>query len=372
MTKERRRRAGSGSVFQRKGDGRWVAQLTSGPRGQQTARRKVAPTQRAARELLQQMIEEEGRGADPAMLAGDYLKTWLVTASRSVRPNTMIGYEIAVRRQLIPAIGNVPLRELTPFHVEKMVRDLSRQLSPKTTANVLAVLSRALTIAERQGLVSRNVARLVDPPRVIRHEISALALADVDAIRKAIAGDRLEALYLLALATGLRQGELLGLRWADWDKETQTIRVSYSLQRIDGEYRLVEPKTMRSRRTVVLPEFATAALVKHRSAQLLERLAAGTETEDGLVFVSPEGRPLNRSWVSHEFARIADRAGVDVTFHGLRHGQASLLVALGVHPRVIQERLGHSTVTMTMDRYAHVARESDREAAQLLDKALAS
>ena len=109
---------------------------------------------------------------------------------------------------------------------------------------------------------------------------------------------------------------------------------------------------------------------QHRKAQAAERLQAGKPTEDGLIFVSPEGRPINRSWLGHEWARIADRAGVDVTFHGLRHGQASLLVALGVQPKVISERLGHSTIAMTMDRYAHVTKEADRDAARQLDKAL--
>ena len=365
-----RRRQKSGSIFRRSADGRWIAQLSLGGREDRTIRRKVARTKAEAALLLAEMLDAEALPGSQTP-TGEYLRSWLLTASRSVRPNTMIGYEVSVRRHLVPIIGRVPLEQLAPGHIERLVTRLTANgLSAKSVRNVLAVLSRALTVAERQGLIRRNVARLVDPPRVVTKELDALTVEDVSAIRGAIAGDRLEALYVLALATGLRQAELLGLAWEDWNRAEATLDVRYALALVDGQYVRTEPKTRKSRRTVALPAFANDALAAHRTAQLQERLAAGQETEDGLIFVTAEGRPIHRSVLGHSWAKIADAAGVDVTFHGLRHGQASLLVALGVHPRVISERLGHSTISMTMDRYAHVARDSDRAAAALLDKAV--
>lgn len=362
---------GTGSIFRRKTDGRWIAQVSQGSRDSRSVTRRVARTKDEARELLAELQADVG-SPDPRVTTGAYLQSWLRTAARSVKHSTLQTYEIAVRRQLIPAIGDVPLRALRPSHVEALMRSLDRTMSPKGARNVLGVLARALTVAERQGMIARNPARLVDPPRVERAEIAAMRPEDVRRILSAVAGDRLEALYVLALATGLRQAELLGLRWEDWDRDSGTIRVAYTLERIDGQYQLVEPKTRRSRRTIALPAFATEALGRHRTAQLAERVAAGKGTQDGLVFVTPTGRPINGSWLSHHWPKVAASAEVDVTFHGLRHGQASLLVALGVHPRVIAERLGHATVAMAMDRYAHVAAESDRAAAGLLDAAVSA
>lgn len=362
---------GTGGVFRRKSDGRWIAQVSSGGRSNRTVRRKVGRTRDEAKGLLAGMLAEAGV-VDPQMTTGDFLRSWLVTASRSVKASTLQTYEIAIRRQLAPNIGAVRLSRLDAGHVEALVRTLSATMSPKGVRNVLSVLGRALTVAERQGRVRRNVARLVDLPRVSRREPEALTVADVHAIRAAVAGDRLEALYVLALASGLRQAELLGLRWADWDRKAGTVRVTYSLDRIAGKYVMVEPKTRRSRRTVALPGWANDALACHRTAQLAERIAAGRETEEGLIFVSPKGRPINQGWLTKHWRTLSRAAGIDVTFHGLRHGQASLLVALGVHPRVIAERLGHSTVAMAMDRYAHVAQQSDHDVAALLDRAVSA
>jgi integrase len=184
---------------------------------------------------------------------------------------------------------------------------------------------------------------------------------------------------VLILATGMRLAEALGLRWADVAPDYDSIRVNYVLARAGGDvddrgrrtarYVLDETKTKR-RRTVALPPFAGAALRDHYARQLEERIAAGQPTDEGLVFVATTGRPLNEGWVSHRWPKLAAKAGVATTIHGLRHGQTSLLVALKVHPRVISGRVGHAQVAMSMDRYAHVVEESDREAADRLQEAI--
>jgi integrase len=273
-----------------------------------------------------------------------------------------------VERHLAPRLGAIPLAELAPDHVERMLAALP--LAPKGRRNVLSLLARVLAVAERRGLVARNVARLVDPPRVIAPERAALTPDAARRILKVARGDRLEALWVLALATGLRMGELLALRWSDVDREAGTIVVRHALVRAGGRYVLDDPKTPRSRRTIVLPHFARRVLDEHRRRQLEERLAAGATAGDGLVFVSPAGRPINGGWLSHRWRRLAAAAGLDLRFHDLRHGQASLLVALGVHPRVVAERLGHATTRMAMDRYAHVDLALDADAAARLDAAL--
>jgi integrase len=243
-------------------------------------------------------------------------------------------------------------------------------MSPKGIRNALSVLGRVLDVAERRGLVRRNVVRLVDPPRLRRAERQALTVADARRILAVAAGDRLEALWILTLACGLRQAEVLGLRWRDVDLDGGALRVDVVLDRQAGRYVLVEPKTSSSRRTIALPPFVVTALREHRRRQLEERLAAAAPTDEGLVFVSPAGRPLSAGWLTHRWRKLSRGIGLDVTFHGLRAAQASLLVAMGVHPKVVSDRLGHATVAMTMNVYAGVTRASDVEAAAKLEEAL--
>lgn len=358
-----------GGIWKR-ADGKWVAQVSVGPRGSRKLTRRVRRSREAAKEALAKLREERGV-ADPKMTVGVYLRSWLATtASRTLKASTLETYEIAVRRQITPALGDLRLARLAPEHVERMLIDLGRTMKPKGVRNVLAVLSRALTVAERRGLVRRNVARLVEPPRVPRPEKRALTVEDARRIIEAVADDRLRALYILTLACGLRQAEVLGLRWEDWDRKAATIRVAYVLDRVGGRYVMVEPKSRRSRRTIALPDFAQVALRRHRRRQLLERIMAGLPDREGLIFTTPGGRPINAGWLAHRWPSIARQAGVAITFHDLRHGQASLLVALGVHPRVVAERLGHATVAMAMERYSHVAAASDREAADRLQAAV--
>jgi integrase len=187
-----------------------------------------------------------------------------------------------------------------------------------------------------------------------------------------VKGDRLEALYSVALALGLRQGEALGLRWEDIDFDAATLRVRRSLQRIAGAFQFVEPKTARSNRTLALPNIAAIALREHRTRQLTERLAAGPMWEEhSLVFARANGSPLYGSNLTREFQRMLERAGLrHLRFHDLRHGCASLLIAQGVHPRIVMETLGHSQIGITMNLYSHVLPEVQRQAAVQMDAVL--
>lgn len=363
--------SGEGSVFQRK-DGLWVAQVSRGPRTERQLLRRYARSKGEARRLRDELLITAGR-VDRRTTVGAYLRAWLDGPGRTVlKASTWESYEIAIRRQLLPALGGIPLAGLRAEHVEHMAAELGATMTPKGIRNALSVLGRILAVAERRRQIDRNPVRSVEPPRrSFREERPALTPEAARRIRAAVAGDRLEALYLVTLAAGLRQAEVLGLRWSDVDLEAGVLRVAVVLDRVAGQYVLTEPKTRRSRRTVALPAFAADALRSHRAAQLLERVAAGSATEEGLVFVTEVGRPISAGWLSHRWPKIAVAAGLaGVTFHELRHGQASLLVAAGVHPRVVQERLGHATVAMSMNVYAHVATAEDRDAADRLQDAI--
>jgi integrase len=221
----------------------------------------------------------------------------------------------------------------------------------------------------------RNPAALVDGPRVQRREVRLVTPGEARQLLEAFRGDRLEALYTVALAVGLRQGEALGLRWQDVDLESGTLTVRVALERADGRFRLAEPKTKRSRRTIALPDVAIRALKAHRTRQSQERLLAGAEWRDawGLVFTNPSGAPLHGTNVTRGFRQVLDGASLpSQRFHDLRHACASLLLVQGIHARVIMETLGHSRIGLTMDTYGHVIPELQREAADKMDVLLAS
>jgi integrase len=233
------------------------------------------------------------------------------------------------------------------------------------------VLHGALGQAERWGYVPRNVATLVETPRAPRYEIAPLNEEQSRAFLLAAKSERLEALFVVALTTGMRQGELLGLRWRDVELAEGSLQVRSTLERDDGGvYRFVEPKTARSRRRVTLTATAVTALRAHRAAQLKERIALGSAWDDlDLVFPNEVGRPLDPTNVTERaFRRTLRRAGLPrIRFHDLRHTAATLMLARNVHPKVASEMLGHAQVAITLDLYSHVTPTMQREAAVTME-----
>lgn len=386
-----KRSNGEGSIYQR-GDGRWVGVVTVGyENGRRQRRYHYGASQREVREQLTRSRHEVQQGlpmrTNERLTVGAYLDSWLQSARSEVRPMTWISYEGHVRLHIAPTLGRVPLAKLTPPDLRALYADRTAAgLSPGSVTRVHATLRRALGQAYRDGLVPRNVGTLVSPPVSRRAEIRPLAPEQARTLLAAARGDRLEALYAVAVALGLRQGEALGLRWQDVDLDTGTLTVRRSLQRIpkplrgpdDGgygeHYRLVEPKTSRSRRTLTMPAIVMAALRDHRVRQRKEQLAAGPAWQGerwGLVFATTIGTPLDARNVSHRFEALLVRAGLPrVRFHDLRHSAATLMLAQGVSPRVIMETLGHSQIAMTMNLYAHVMPTMQRDAADRMDALL--
>jgi integrase len=276
-------------------------------------------------------------------------------------------------KHLIPNLDRVPLEKLSPEHVQALLRAKTDEgLAPRTVHHLRALLRIALNRAMRWGLVVRNVAALADSPRIERFDVRMLAPAEAKQLLAAAEDDRLSALYSVALALGLRQGEALGLSWEDVDFEYRRLFVRHGLQRVDGELRLVEPKTRQSRRTVAMPTVVIDALLHHKAGQSQERLLAGTRwRETGLVFTSTIGTPIEVGNLRRSFRRLLDKACLPrMRFHDLRHSCASLLLVQGVSARVVMETLGHANISITMDTYTHVMPELQRQAADAMDRLL--
>lgn len=340
---------GEGSVYRRKSDGRWVAALSVGSRGDRVIYRRYAPSKAEARAKLDELKAGLLQPTSATTL-GDFLGRW-VNEARDIRPTTRHGYQAVVTYHLAPRIGHIPIGSLTPLHVERLLADLDGTMSPKTARNVHVVLRRALGQALRAGLVRRNVAsrEFVDAPKVPTTEPDALTGAQVHRLLEAARGDRIEALVVVAVATGLRQGELLGLAWEDIDLDRGMLQVRKELVRRDGRYSREEPKTERSKRSIPLAPAAVAALREHR-----ERLIADgfIPIPTGPVFVNRDGGELSGSWVTHHFYDLLAQAGIERRpFKILRATFSSRLFEAGVSDLVIARLMGHARTHTTKRHY---------------------
>jgi len=289
-----------------------------------------------------------------------------------------------VRRYLIPALGRLPLARLSSTDVERAMGSFlssgappssatsPRPISPLTVRHIRATLRRALNAAVRAGLVLRNAAADAAPPYVSHRAVSYLSVAEVRLLIDATLEDPLGPLWTLAVTTGLRRGELLGLAWSDITDASLTVRRSLA-EAGESRWILAEPKTAKARRTVPVSTIGRAAFERQRANQRAAREAAGTAWQDrtGLVFTDPVGRPLSPGMVSHAFTRVRDRLGLPpIRLHDLRHSAATLLLTEGVPLAVISELLGHAGISITAAHYAAVVPELRREAAVAMDRAL--
>lgn len=286
---------------------------------------------------------------------------------------TFIRYGQLVRIHALPTIGDIPIAKLNGQHLAALYSDrLAHGQSPRSVEQLHSVLHSAFRQAVRWDLIARNPADLVSPPRPKRPEITALTGDQARALLAVAAGDELEALYVLALSTGMRQGELLGLTWSAVDVTGARLEVRASLvYRTADNWSLADPKSQRSRRRVSLS--AVAALRSRRIRQAAARLLVGSDWQDNdLVFTDAWGHPLSGTHVtSRPFRELLQRAGLPrIRFHDLRHTVATLLLASGTHPKLVQELLGHSTIALTLNVYSHVTPSMHDEAANTMDRIL--
>ncbi len=370
----RKRGNGEGSITRYK-DGRWCGRYTihtaDGPK------RKAAygKTRQEAAEKLAKALADRSGGLvfDAGILTlKDFLERWLADSVRhSVKPNTYESYSQLTRRHIIPALGRNELKGLTPDRVRRFrTSALAAGLSARTVQYLLTLLRKALQQAVEDGLISRNAAQGVRVPQTRKEEIQPLTSGQVGTLLGAATGERLEALYVVAIHCGLRQGELLGLKWEDVNLDAGTLQVRRTLS--GGKF--TPPKTAKSRRSVKLTAGAAEALKEHRERQLEEREGlTGLWQDHDLVYCSTIGTPLNRhNLVVRSFKPLLQRAGLphSVRFHDLRHTCATLLLSKGVHPKFVQELLSHATISITLDPYSHVLPGMGDHTAAAMESAL--
>ena len=375
MTK---RANGEGSIF-RRANGSWSGEISYRDADGNSKRRTVyGKTQAEVRAKLKEARERLDAGApvrDTAMSLAVWLEEWIgkALAASDRKQATKDLYAVVARKRLVPTLGDISLERLRPSDVEALI--VSRRdagLSASTVRTIYSVLRSALDVAVRDGLVRRNVAASVKRPTAERRDAAYLTGDQAHRLLEELRGDRLEALYRVMLATGLRRGEALGLHWRDVDLDSGALRVIWTLSRTSRGLQLGEPKTDRSRRTVPLPQSAVETLRAHRKRQAAEQLAAGSLWHPtGLVFTSEIGTVLEPRNVLRRFDLLAKRASLTgVHLPTLRHSAASCLLAAGTHTMVVQEHLGHSSYAITADIYSHVAPVRAREAADRLDEAI--
>jgi integrase len=373
MSNRKRRGRGEGAIY-RRGDGLWCASVSLGYGENGRPRRKVvygrskAEVQDKLRQLQNQAAAGQLSDAG-ALTVQQILHQWLEAARPSIAKGTWATYRQHVRDLLVPKLGAVRLAKLNSLHVEGLYRTLADDGHGTARQRCAGVTLRAaLSWAVRHRLVPDNPVKRVKMPVHARREIKPLEPEQIAAFLQAARPDRLYALYPLALDSGCRQGELLGLIWTDLDWDHAELTISRSLEEVGGELALKEPKTAKSRRTVALSAFTVAALQEHRKAMLAE----GSYGPDKPIFCGVR----NKTWLRksdvfrHSFAPILKRAKLTFRFHDLRHACATLLLATGTDVKTVQERLGHSTATMTLNTYSHVMAGAQSQAAAKLNAIL--
>jgi len=303
---------------------------------------------------------------------GEFLERWLVDYRPNLSPRGFERYEGIIRGHLIPGLGSITLTQLRPEHLQKHYTAKQNDgLSARTVRYHHAVLHVALKTAVQWGLLPRNPADAVSPPHARRTEMQTWNEDDITHFLEVAKDSRYYTLFYTALFTGMRRSELLGLKWGDVDFMLSQIYVSRGLHHLkDGSYIFTEPKSVKSRRTIALPPSATLLLKEHHEKQKLERVMLGMSLTDGdLVFSHLEGKPLRPNTITRAWEVLAAHTGVKVIrLHDARHTHASIMLKQGIHPKIVQERLGHASIQMTLDTYSHVAPGLQEAAANRFDE----
>lgn len=363
---------GEGSIYKRK-DGRWAGSISL-----EGGKRKTfyGKTRKEVQEQLKVALREQQQGlllAGPQQTVEQFLTQWLEGRKGAIRIRTYERYEELVRLHIIPCLGHHPLQKLTPQHIQAFyTKKLHEGLSPTTVNVIHSLLHKALDDAVRLVAVARNASDAASAPSRAHYEIQPFSMEQAQQFLAAAKGHSLEALFVLAITTGMRRGEILALKWQDINFSQDTLQVRRIFTRQPGNrYIEARPKTEKSRRSIVLAPIVVALLKQHRARQVEARHKAGSEwQEHDLVFCTSVGTPLNPNKVIARFKTLLKRAGLpEVRFHDLRHSAATILLSMEVHPKVVQELLGHTQISMTMDIYSHVLPGMQKDAVSKLNAA---
>jgi integrase len=358
----KRRSKGEGTIYQNS-KGLWVAQVTL-PNGKRKV--KYSKTQKVVKDWLlgQRKAVEEGNWVDNDRLnISSFLDRYMEdVAAHTLRPKTIESYDYLIRLHIKPEIGNLKLTALRPDHLQNLYsKKLNQGLSKRTVHYVHAVVHKALHQAMKWGLVSKNVADLADPPAVKRQTPKTLTLEQIKQLLAILKNDRLYPLYTLAVGCGLREGELLGLYWEDVDFFSGTLHIQRSVQQLKnkGLY-ITEPKSEKSKRTIAVPGFALDILWDYKEKY---------GKVSGLVFSTSNSTPFSpRNLIRHYKSALVKANLPDLPFHSLRHSFASIQLLAGTNPKIVQEALGHSQISLTLDTYSHVIPSLQKEAAEKMNE----
>ena len=372
----KRRGANEGNIRRRSHDGRWEARYYL---PDWSRRSLMGKTRAEVRDKLAKALHDAGLGLpaiDERQTVKQYLTTWYESMKPQVRISSYRRYGDYINH-LIPALGHVSLSKLTPQHLQVFYnKKLVEGLSSTTVHGIHSMLHRALKDALQMGLLNRNVSEMLRPPRSGNREMRPLSVIEMQRFLEVVRDDRFYALYVLALSTGMREGELLGLRWQDVDLPRHIVQVRMNVQETLGRYIIAETKTAYSRRTVALTQAAVDALAEHWQKQQRVKVEMGSMWADNdLVFPNGYGGiMIPHNITKRSFKRYLVKAGLSraVRFHDLRHTAASLLLASGVNVKVVSEMLGHSNVSITLRIYAHVLPHMQQSAVTAMDNLLAS
>ena len=374
----KKRGNGEGTTPYRRKNGLWCAQYTVHTARGRKRRTLYGKTRQEVATKLARALSDRESGltfdADNRAL-NDYLDQWLSDSVRgTVRQRTWERYEQIVRVHIKPSLGRIKLKALTRAHVRALYRaKLDAGLASRTVQYIHTTLHKALKDAVADGLIPRNVTEAVKAPRAKKKEVNALSPDQARAFLESARGDRFEALYVLAVTAGLRVGELLGLKWDDVDLDAGTLSVRRTLSEARSG-KIFEPPKNGKGRNIRLTSQAVEALKAHRKRQHEERLSLGALWQDsGLIFPAQTGTSMNaKNLTDRSFKQLLDRAGLarTVRLHDLRHTCATLLLGKAVHPKIVQELLGHATIAITLDTYSHVLPNMQGEAVSAMESAL--
>ena len=360
MAKKRSR--GEGSVFWDSSKERWCAEITL-PNGKR--KKKRAKTKKAVQDWLfdiRKQIKDNLPFLENEDTVGLYFRRYMdQVAIHSVKPSTFKSYNHWVSKHVIPEIGHIKLKELKPGHLQSLyAQKLSEGLSKRSVQYIHALIRKIMNQAVKANLIARNPTNAVEAPKPERKEPKTLTIDEARRLFESVETPRWRTIYIIAVMMGLRKSEILGLRWQDVNFENKTLSINNIIYEIDGNVYEGTPKTQKSRRTVLMPDFVCETL------QTYKKLA---NTKEGLVFQTESGRAVSPRNLSRHFYIALDKADLPrIRFHDLRHTAATILLSQNVHPKVVQEMLGHSSITLTLDTYSHVIQGIQKEAANKMDE----
>jgi integrase len=368
-----------GSICKRS-DGRYQAAITIGY-DQETGKQKrqffYGKTRTEVAQKLKDAINLKDKGIiiEPTKLTtGELVEHWLDTYGKSaIRESTYLRYRTALKCHINPAIGHIPLKDLKPDHIQRMYNLLSESMSHSTVSNAHTLLKQAIAHAVQQSYIVRNVIDTISIPKSRKKDISVWTIEQFNSFLASIRKHKLYPLFLLEYGTGMRRSELLAIRWADIDLTNSVVTVRKSLSRgVDHRFVIADTKTAKGVRQIPLPAKVTAELKAHKARQNEVKLMSGPAyTDNDLVFCLSDGSIMDPGNLNRIFGRMQSKTALPrIRFHDLRHSHATMLLLLGEHPKVVQERLGHSSITMTLDTYSHLIPGMQSKASSKLNDVL--